>query len=79
MKFTQLELAEIRTELEPKLKEMKCPYCGCAEHDFLDTRFNLPSYSYDGDFLEDQVELQTCVAYQCKKCKHLALFSVSKP
>lgn len=55
MKFTQLELAEITTELEPKLKEMKCPYCGCAEHDFLDTRFNLPSYSYDGDFLEDQV------------------------
>ena len=30
MKFTQLELAEIRTELEPKLKEMKCPYCGCS-------------------------------------------------
>lgn len=76
MKFTQLELAEIITELEPKLKEAKCPYCGCA---FLDTRFNLPSYSYVGDFLEDQVELQTCIAYQCRRCKHLALFSVSKP
>ena len=77
MKFTDSKLKDITSKIDSRCGEFECPICKNKSFDIDRDIIHLPSYPIRGNEVEPgDISVRDCVAYICKNCGHVVLFSI---